>query len=243
MGITFDISERRANDEALRTLSCRLIGAQEQERKRIARELHDGIGQQIAMIAIGLGQLQSSDDPKLAKHLKAIKKLAKDTRNLASDVKTLSHELHSSSLEFLGLLPAIRGLCREISERQQVEIDFTGNNVPGCVPPDVALALFRITQESLHNALKYSGIRAFTVQLRGAGTDLELAVSDSGVGFDVNEARASHGLGLVSMRERIVALKGTISIESQPMHGTRVSVRVPMSVADNPVRDSAQTVS
>jgi hypothetical protein len=97
MGITFDISERRANDEALRILSGRLIGAQEQERKRIARELHDGIGQQIAMIAIGLSQLQSTTDPQLARHHKAIKKLAKDTRNLASDVKTLSHELHSSA--------------------------------------------------------------------------------------------------------------------------------------------------
>jgi PAS domain S-box-containing protein len=233
MGITIDISESRARDEALRTVSGRLIDAQEQERKRIARELHDSIGQQVAIFAVGLGQLKSTVDPRRTKNRKAIEKLVKDTNKLASDIKTLSHELHSSSLEFLGLVPAIRGLCREVSERHQVEINFTESNVPGRVPPDVALALFRITQESLHNALKYSGERAFTVQLQGSGTHLELAISDNGAGFDVNEARASRGLGLISMRERILALKGTISIESQPMHGTRVRARVPISNGDD----------
>jgi signal transduction histidine kinase len=234
MGITYDISERRANDEALRTLSSRLIGAQEQERKRIARELHDSIGQQIAMIAVGLQRLESTDDAN------AIKKLVKDTHDLVSAVSALSHELHSSSLEYLGLVPAIKGLCREISERQQVEIDFKESNVPRYVPPDVALALFRITQESLHNALKYSGVRNFDVELKGAGSHLELVISDSGIGFDVNDAKASHGLGLVSMRERIMALKGTISTESQPMRGTKVRARVPVPNGE-PVRQSAQT--
>jgi len=231
MGITFDISERRASDEALRTLSARLIDAQEQERKRIARELHDSIGQQLAMIAVGLGQLHSTDNPKVARDRKPIRKLIKDIGNLATDIRTLSHQLHSSSLEYLGLVPAIRALCSEISESQHVNIDFTESNVPGNLPAGVALALFRITQEALHNALKYSGVRVFRVDLQGAGGQLELAISDGGVGFDVNEARASQGLGLISMRERIVALKGSICIESEPMKGTRVSASVPVEMA------------
>jgi len=235
MGITYDVTDRRANDEALRTLSGRLIGAQEQERKRIARELHDSIGQQIAMIAVGLERLQSTGD------VDGIKKLIKDTHNLVSDVSALSHELHSSSLDYLGLVPAIRGLCREMSERQKVKINFKESNVPSYVPPDVALALFRITQESLHNALKYSGVRAFEVELKGTESHLELVISDSGVGFDVNEAGAGHGLGLVSMRERIMALRGTISTESELMRGTKVRARVPLLPGD-PVRQSAQPV-
>ena len=233
-GITFYVSKRRANEEALRTLSGRLIEAQEQERKRIARELHDSIGQQLAMIASGLDRLQSAHD------VDAIKKLIKGTHDLVSDVSALSHKLHSASLEYLGLVPAIRGLCREISQHQQVEIDFRESNVPGCVPPDVALALFRITQESLHNALKYSGVRTFDVELKGSGSHLELAISDGGVGFDVNDAKASNGLGLISMRERIMALKGTISTQSEPMRGTKISARVPVSTG-GPVRYSAQS--
>lgn len=100
------------------------------------------------------------------------------------------------------------------------------------VPPDVALALFRITQESLHNAVKYSGVRDFTVRLQGTETHIELMISDHGVGFDVSAAKRAGGLVLISMRERIIALKGTLSIESQPTKGTQVSARVPVLGTD-----------
>jgi len=227
MGITFDITERRKNEEALRTLGSRLIAAQEEERRRIARELHDDVCQQLAFIAIGLQELKSNP----AERLKEIEKLSEETTRLATDVQTLSHQLHSSKLDYLGLVPAIRGLCREISEHQQAEIHFTERNVPKSVPPDVALALFRITQESLHNALKYSGVRDFTVRMKGTRTQIELIISDNGAGFDMTQAERGCGLGLISMRERILAVKGTLSIESQPMHGTKVSVHVPLGAA------------
>ena len=230
MGITFDITERRMNEEALRSLSARLIDAQEEERRRIARELHDGIAQQVAMIANGLQRLRAGENLEPTERLEALNKLCNETMQLASEIQTLSHQLHSSSLDYLGLVATIRGLCREISERQQVEVHFTESNMPKSVRPEVALALFRITQESLHNALKYSGVREFTVRLQGTGTHIQLVISDKGAGFDVNGAIQGRGLGLISMRERIFALKGTLSIESQPMNGTRICVRVPNAV-------------
>jgi PAS domain S-box-containing protein len=228
MGITFDITERRTSEEALRTLGSRLIEAQEQERKRIALELHDDISQQLALIVVGLQELKSEP----SKRLKRIEKLSDETTRLASEVQALSHQLHSSKLDYLGLVPAISGLCREISEHHQVVIHFMESNVPKFVPPDVSLALFRITQESLHNCLKYSGVRDFTVRIEGTGAHIELMISDGGAGFDVGEAERGSGLGLISMRERILAVKGTLTIESQPMKGTHVRVRVPLDRAE-----------
>jgi signal transduction histidine kinase len=168
--------------------------------------------------------------------------LCKETMQLASEIQSLSHQLHSSTLDYLGLTATIRGLCREVSEHQQVKVHFTESNMPRSVPPDVALALFRITQESLHNGLKYSGVREFAVRLQRTATHIELVISDNGVGFDVEEAMRGRGLGLISMRERITALKGSLSIESQPMKGTRISVRVPIS-ADTVSCTSAASVA
>jgi PAS domain S-box-containing protein len=229
MGITFDITERRKHEEALRALGSRLIEAQEQERKRIARELHDDICQKLAFIAIGLETLQSA---KRTERPKQIQKLSEQTTQLGLEIQALSHQLHSSKLDYLGLVAAIKGLCREISEHQQAEIHFTQRNIPKSLSPDVSLALFRIAQESLHNALKYSGVRDFNVRLEGTRTHINLLISDRGAGFNVAEAERGCGLGLISMRERILAVKGTLSVESQPMKGTQVRVRVPISEPD-----------
>lgn len=230
MGITFDTTERRRNEEALRTLGARLIDAQEQERRRLARELHDNIGQQLALVSIGLAQLRA-DNQEHAEQCTRIEGLNKEMSHLVSEVQALSHRLHSPRLELLGLVPAITGLCREIRERQKVEIKFAETGVPKNLAPDVALALFRIVQESLHNALKYSGVSEFEVRLQGSATYIELEISDRGKGFNVNEAMRGPGLGLISMRERISALKGTLLIESQPNTGTQVNVRVPLGTS------------
>jgi signal transduction histidine kinase len=165
------------------------------------------------LISVGLQQFQSAENLQPAERLKLIEGLKNETVSVASEVQALSHQLHSSKLEHLGLVPAIRGLCREISEHALVRINFMQSNLPMAVPPDVALALFRITQESLHNAVKYSGVRDFTVRLQGTETHIELMISDHGVGFDVSAAKRAGGLGLISMRERIIALKGTLSID------------------------------
>jgi len=183
-----------------------------------------GHSQQLALIAVGLQQLKSNSTGRL----KQIDKLSDETTRLASEVQALSHQFHSSKLDYLGLVPAIRGLCREISEHQQVEIHFIEGNIPRFVPPDVSLALFRITQESLHNSLKYNRVRDFTVRIEGTGSHIESMISDCGAGFDLSEAQRGSGLRLISMRELILAVKGTLSIESQPMQGTQVRVRVPL---------------
>lgn len=228
VGITFDITERRNNEEALRTLSGRLIEAQEQERKRIARELHDSIGQQLALLAVDLKGLQSPPGADSDEFTGRVSHLSRAVKSLASEVQALSHRLHSASLDYLGLGAALRGLCREIGDHHTATVLFTETSMPGSVPPDVALALFRITQESLHNALKYSGVREFQVLLEGTGTHISLSISDKGTGFNVTEARQGRGIGLISMQERILAIGGTFSIESHPGKGTRISARVPL---------------
>jgi PAS domain S-box-containing protein len=227
MGTTFDITEKRAAEDALRGVSGRLIQAQEEERRRIARELHDGINQRVALLAVGLDRLRQTV-PELNGR-KEVDNLVEDVNELGKDIQMLSHQLHSSKLDYLGLVVALQSLCRELGERQQVEIRFTHSGIPSSLPPNVALALFRIAQEALHNALKYSGTRVFEVLLNRINNEIELKICDRGIGFDVDTAMKGDGLGLISMRERIVALEGTLSIRSQPMEGTEVRVLAPLS--------------
>jgi len=228
MGVTLDITERRATEEALRGVSGRLLQAQEDERRRIARELHDGIGQRVAMVAIGIQQL-SADNKLASARRNLISQLGQETMNLSSEVQALSHGLHSPQLDYLGLEAAIEALCQELRTGNRVEIDFTHVHVPRPLPPDVALALFRITQEGLQNALKHSGVKRFSVTLEGAPTHIELTIRDSGAGFDVKKATHGCGLGLISMRERALALNGSVKVRSQAGHGTEIFVRVPVS--------------
>jgi signal transduction histidine kinase len=216
MGIIVDITERRAAEDSLRRVSSRLIEAQEQERKRIARELHDNVSQQLAMISMGLQQLLLEDTlaPDGQNHRTA--ELIEEADKVARDVSALSHALHSSRLDFLGVALAIEGFCSELRKRHHVQIDFESSGVPADLPSDIALALFRITQEALHNAVKYSGVSRFQVRLKKAGMYLELTVNDAGVGFDLQKAAESEGLGLISMRERVAPFNGALEIRSQP---------------------------
>ncbi len=228
--VTFlDITERKRTEVALANLTRRLIEAQELERTRIARELHDDIGQRLALLTIELGQFDSSDLP--AEVASRIGELQKQSSEIATDVQSLSHELHSSKLEYLGIVTAMRGFCKEFSAQQNVEIVFAHDAISGMVPSDVSLCLFRILQEALHNAVKYSGVRHFDAQLRASSEAIDLTVRDSGPGFDVEEAMKTSGLGLVSMAERIKLLGGQLSIESHPGSGTTIHARVPLREA------------
>lgn len=226
-----DITERKATEAALASVSRRLIGAQEQERIRIARELHDDIGQRLALLLIELDQVGQSSAELPTEVRSLIGELKKQTSEIASDVQSLSHELHSSKLEYLGIATAIRGYCRELSEQQKVEIDFTHYDIPSALPKEISLCLFRVLQEGLQNAIKHSGVKQFDVELRYASGAIDLTVRDSGAGFDVLQVMHSHGLGLVSMAERVKLVDGRFSIDSQPQHGTTIRVRVPLSRA------------
>ncbi|HEY3705720.1 MAG TPA: PAS domain S-box protein [Terracidiphilus sp.] len=236
MGITIDITERRSHEDALRGVTGRLIVAQEEERKRIARELHDAAGQQIALIAMQVQQLHSTAED--AGHRNAVEQVVTDIQKLSESIHALSRELHSSSLDYLGLVPAISGLCQQLRRSHELEIDFTSSNVPRNLPSELRLAAFRITQEALHNALRHSGQKRVQVNLEGAPDHIQLAIRDEGAGFDVNEAMQGRGLGLISMRERVFALKGQITMRSHLGKGTEIRVYLPIVTADAPHRDN-----
>ena len=218
-----DISEGKRAEEALSDMTRKLIDAQEQERSRIGRELHDDINQRLAMLSLELEQLQ--DDPTEVKS--RVSELRKQIADISNDVQALSHDLHSSKLEYLGVVAGIKSWCKEFAERHKIQIDFK-NDVPTAVPLDIGLPVFRVLQQALDNATKHSGVRRVDVQLHEDSSEIHLIISDSGKGFDIESALQSKGLGLTSMRERIRLVNGTISIKSEPMGGTTIHVRVPL---------------
>jgi PAS domain S-box-containing protein len=227
--ITFiDITERKLAEAALANVSRKLIEAQEQERTRIGRELHDDIGQRLALLAVELQQLHENSVilPEVRNRLN---ELQKQTSEIAADIQSLSHELHSAKLQYLGIAGAMRGFCREFGEQQKVEIDFQTHDLPSPLSADISLCLFRVLQEALHNSAKHSGVRHFEARLWGTSDEIHLTVKDSGVGLDRELAKASQGLGLISMEERLKLLKGTLSIESQPKFGTTIHACVPLT--------------
>jgi signal transduction histidine kinase len=142
-------------------------------------------------------------------------------------VRLTQYELHSSKLEYLGIVVAMTSFCREFSDQQKVEIDFKSDGLPTRLSPEISLCLFRVLQEALHNSVKHSGVRHFDVKLRGDSREIHLDISDSGQGFELEAAIQRRGLGLISMRERVRLVNGTIAIESKPMKGTTINVRVP----------------
>jgi len=229
LSVWTDITERKQAEEALASVSHKLIEAQEKERTRIARELHDDINQQIALATIefeGLKQRSGLDDEVRS----CMSALCVRLSEIGKDVQAISHRLHSSKLEILGVVVACRSFCREVAERNKVTVDFTEEGNPRRVPEDVSLCLFRILQESLNNAIKHSGAQHFEVRLRAVSDEIQLTVRDGGLGFDAPAALSGHGLGLISMRERASLVKGTISITSKPMAGTEITLRVPIAV-------------
>ena len=143
-------------------------------------------------------------------------------------MQALSHELHPSKLDLLGVVPAIRGFCSEVSARQKVDVDFTHQSVPGTVRPDIAMCLFRVLQEALQNAVRHSSAARFSVNLKGTPNALSLTVRDGGRGFDPASVSRDGGLGLTSMRERLKLVAGELVIESQPALGTTIVARVPL---------------
>jgi len=162
--------------------------------------------------------------------------LQKQISEIALDIQSLSHELHSSKLEYLGVAFAMRSFCKEFAEQQKVEIDFQTHDLPSPVPPDISLCLFRVLQEALHNSVKHSGVRRFEARMWGTSNQIDLMVQDSGVGFDSEAAKKSRGLGLISMQERVKLVKGTLLIESQPKRGTTIHARVPFSSGSDSMR-------
>src|SRR5215469_5380191 len=212
-------------DASLARVSRMLIEAQEQERARIARELHDDINQRLALLAIGIQQICQEMPPEV--HGRA-KELQQQVMEISNDIHTIAHELHSSSLRYLGFVPALKKLAGELGKRQDMEIDIKDSGVPKDLPPEISLCLFRIVQEALHNAAKHSGAKHVEVHLQRMGDQIHVTLRDSGKGFDVAGTASGQGLGLASMRERIRLVHGKIVIQSEPALGTSIHAWVPL---------------
>ena len=231
LSVAADITERKVAEEALAGVSRKLIEAQEAERTHIARELHDDINQRLAMLAIDLKTVKQDLSFSDAKTSRRIEEACAQVSGLENDIQALSHRLHSSGLEYLGLEAAVSGFCRELSEQQNLSIHVRFDGVPKTLTYEVSLCLFRVLQEAVHNAVKYSGVRDFEVSLTGRGNEIGLSVHDSGIGFDPEAASRGHGLGLTSMRERLRLVNGQLSIESTSQHGTTILARVPLNAS------------
>ena len=233
-----DITHRKQMEEALSGVSRRLIEAQERERGRIARDLHDDICQQLALASIELEQVQRKLPDSVSEERSHLEELRKRIIAISTDVQMMSHELHSAKLSYLGIAIALKGFCREFGEHHKVEIEFESRDLPRQLPPDVSLCLFRVLQEALHNASKHSGVKRFDVQLWGTSGDVHLTISDLGTGFDTEAAMKGRGLGITSMEERLKLVKGELTISSQPKRGTTIHARVPLDLESQSAREA-----
>jgi len=232
IGSASDTTDHKLAQQALEKISGQLIEAQEKERSRIARDLHDDICQRLALLSMEIEQANRTSSGSPAATKQNLEDIRKHCSEIAGDVQSLSHQLHSSKLDYLGVVTAIRSFCSEVSKQHQVSIEFTDRNVPKHLPKDISLCLFRIAQEALHNAVKYSETNRFFVALCAIEEEVQLVVHDAGAGFDVEEAKKNRGLGLVSMQERIHLVHGRFAVDSRPGKGTRIFAAVPC-VAEN----------
>jgi PAS domain S-box-containing protein len=231
--VSVDVTQRKRAEDALResrqelrALAGRLINAQEQERKRISRELHDDLSQELACLAFDTGGLLmplSSEDKIREQLLKLRTRIAE----LSQHVREISHRLHPSILDDLGLTAALNHLCEDFSAREGIKVQFTSEAVPRAIPVEVAACLYRVAQEAMHNVLKHAQTGYVRMKLSGDSGGIHLSIQDTGVGFDSENLRRP-GLGIVSMKERVLLVHGEFSIHSKPGQGTEVRVFVPL---------------
>jgi signal transduction histidine kinase len=231
----------QASEVARNELSRRMMDAQEAERTRISRELHDDIGQSLAILKIQMvvAEAAACDHPERMRP--CLHEFADRLDAIIRKVNRLSHDLHSSELEYLGLAAALESHCRERSAQLSIPIQCHCTNVEKEVDSAIALAFLRIAQEAIHNAVKHSRATTIVVRLNGCGRYLNLEIFDDGMGFDINATRLSPGLGLISMRERIHLIGGEFNIFSTPGQGTRIKALAPTThnnVPESPVLSS-----
>jgi PAS domain S-box-containing protein len=231
-----DITNHKNAEEALLGMSRKLIEAHEEERTRIGRDLHDDIVQRLALLSLELEGVQEDVLDSASELRTRIGALGNQTTQIADDVQLLSHELHSSKLDYVGIVGAAKNFCEEFGERQEVEIDFQSHDLPASLPTELSLSLFRVLQEALRNAAKHSGVKRFEVRLWGSTVEIQLTISDLGAGFDTETAMKSTGLGLTSMQERLRLVHGALSINSEPRGGTTIHARIPFDSSSDSAR-------
>jgi signal transduction histidine kinase len=217
----------RQNENDLRRLAGRLIYAHEEERSRLARELHDDLAQRLAVFAIDVGKLEKTLMDPPAPVQEQLREMEKNIGGLSQDVHRLSRQLHPSILDDLGLVKAVESECMNFSRREGIEIVFNHENISMGIPKDVSLSLYRIVQEGLRNISKHACAEHISISLKGIDHDVLLSVQDDGIGFDWAEVQKQPGLGFSSMQERARLINGELSIQSQPDKGTVITLSVP----------------
>ena len=240
IGSCVDITERKLSEDSLHILSGRLIRAQEEERARISRELHDDFSQRLALLGIGLGQLWKKLPRSDVEDRAHVEEMLKGTKELASDLHSLSHQLHSSRLEHVGLVSALAGLCREFSKKHNIEVRFTECDLRHMIPADVALCLFRVAQEALGNVAKHSQAKNAHVELGANASGVSLCVRDDGRGFNTALSSSTAGIGLIGMRERVRHVGGRLLVKSELQRGTEILAEVPVYASAEGAGVSAQ---
>lgn len=219
----------RKSREQLRRLMARLIMVQEEERKRLAREMHDDVNQRMAMLANELTMLDR-ELPEAALPIRTqLQSLREKIGELSDDLRRSAHQLHPSALEHFGLVAALEAFCAEFSKRHSIRLKFTHRGVPESLSSEISLCLYRVAQESLRNIAKHSGSRTASVTLTGGKGAIVLSASDKGVGFDPDQLAGQSGLGLVGVQERVRFCGGRTSVRSAPGKGATIEVRIPLS--------------
>ncbi len=225
-------TSKKLTEERMLELSRRLIEAQEKERSRIARELHDDLNQRLALLSLELEQL-GRQPPGSADELRQwAQTLRNSIRSISTAIHRIAYQLHPSKLDTLGLVAAIRGLCNEVSTYQQLCVKFSARDIPASLSKDVELCLFRIVQEGLSNVIKHSGAQEARVELTGTAQAIQLRIADQGAGFDTDSVKMRGGLGFISMQERLRLVGGEISISSELSRGTQIDVHIPLTTQD-----------
>lgn len=222
MFLSAAMAEARRTQESLRRMSNSLIEAQEQERHRIARELHDDLGQELALVRVTLDMLIQKSDQFLKPDLTD---LSSRVSTISDTAREISHGLYPTQLEYLGLEKAMRRLSDELRHGKELSIQLAIVNLPAQLQPSTSLSLYRVAQEAFHNIIKHSQAKNVQIELVGSGAEILLRITDDGTGFNLSQEVA--GLGLASMRQRVQAVGGSIDISSSSNTGTRIEVRIP----------------
>ena len=238
MGVSLDISERKKVEDALRRneqdlseLTGRIIYAQEEELRRLSRELHDDLTQRLAALALEAALIEKQLSPVDPQTVQALKALRINLTDLADDVHGLSRRLHPSILDDLGLVQAVQAECSTFTKKTGIDLSFTPLDLPGLIPQHLALCLYRIIQEGLQNIAKHASATAASINLHGISGGIRLLIQDKGIGFDLKKAKQNAGIGLSSMRERVRHVNGTIAVESNPGKGTEIQIFIPLGEA------------
>jgi PAS domain S-box-containing protein len=235
MGVSVDVSERKETEDALRRneqdlskLTGRIIHAQEEELRRLSRELHDDLTQRLAALALDAALIEKELNPSQPQAVQGLKELRANLSEVAEEVHDLSRQLHPSILDDLGLVQAVQAECVAFTKKTGVDLSFAPHDLPDSVPQHSALCLYRIIREALQNIAKHSRAAAASVTLQGLSDGIRLLIEDQGIGFDTQEVKTKAGIGLSSMRERVRLVNGTISFKSKPGQGTAIEVFIPI---------------